>query len=91
VRFYFPDGVASLKYSPFLARFELLPVTCLSNPPVVSPCVVQAAAIDLMHTLIGVGGLDRVFTKLQELSEKITPQMLIEATTRRHEFIVEDF
>jgi predicted transcriptional regulator of viral defense system len=39
-------------------------------------------AIDLVAYAGRVGGLDRVLTVLQELSEKITPNMLIEASNR---------
>ena len=39
-----------------------------------------ATAIDLVAYASRVGGLDRVLTVLQELSEKITPDMLLEAS-----------
>jgi predicted transcriptional regulator of viral defense system len=39
-------------------------------------------AIDLVAYASRVGGLDRVFTVLQELSEKITPDMLLQAAKR---------
>jgi predicted transcriptional regulator of viral defense system len=46
----------------------------ISNPAV--------TAIDLVAYASRVGGLDRVLTVLQELSEKITPHMLLEAVNR---------
>lgn len=39
-------------------------------------------AIDLVAYADRIGGLDRVFTVLQELSEKITPEMLLEAAKK---------
>lgn len=48
-----------------------------SNPAV--------TAIDLVAYAGRVGGLDRVLTVLQELSEKITPDMLVEAANKENQ------
>lgn len=65
---------ASLKSSPTEHSKTPTGYMMVSNPAV--------TAIDLVAYASRVGGLDRVFTVLQELREKITPDMLLQAAKR---------
>ena len=71
IRFFKKTG---MRFSPTEQAKTPTGYMCISDPAV--------TAIDLVAYASRVGGLDRVLTVLQELSEKITPNKLVEAANR---------